>query len=197
MSTTASIAVLDIIAEDADTFAATTVSGSTVTGGDIYFFTKYPSMTLVSQSATPVAATSGSSTLAMTAVIKLNITANGGDIYIRHADTTAASSGIVGESSIQNTASCTEVYVISTNADNKAATANYFIPSGETKWFEISNLLSNVDGETAGAADGYYVHGIITLMHWVGADDAADGYEQNWGFDDFKTSDVFLYDNTS
>ena len=87
-ATASSTAVFDanasgFAAEDAITYAAATVTGSDVTAGTAYFYTKAPSLALVSTSIVGLTGTSGSlSPQQAQATIRINVTANGGDIYI-------------------------------------------------------------------------------------------------------------------
>jgi hypothetical protein len=192
------IALADVTAEDYSTFASVTATntGSVPTGKTMYLYEKAPTLALVSTSITGLAVPSASSgPQEATAVIKLNITANGGDIYIRSkpASEPAASSGLVMDAyagSVTTGASTTEAYTFTSNAEEK--TYSWLVPNGQTKWFEITGTLSNADT----LKDyGYYIKGVVENVKWDTADVSYDAYIQEWGLTDFRTSEIFLKPN--
>jgi len=179
----------DIVAEDATNYAATAVSGSSVTGEKAYLYLKAPSLVFVSASIGGMPGTTGSSSpQAAQAAIKFNVTASGGDIFIRGVSAIPASSGIVATSSAA--ASNTVAYSFSTGAT--AGTNNTWkVISGDTKYFEVTSVITN-DIEFA---TGYFVKALIENIKWGLSDVDVDTSfnTQTWGLEDLKTSDIYLY----
>jgi len=88
----------DITAADASTYGTVTPTGSDATGKTQYFYPVAPTVELVDATLTPDPLPGGSNSsgpVSASGKIKLNITANGGDVYIKLHSDTAASSGIV------------------------------------------------------------------------------------------------------
>jgi len=178
-----------LTAEDATTYAAATVSGSAVTPGVAYFYTKAPSLALVSTSITGLTGTTGSlSPQQADAKIKINVTAQGGGIYIPVYSATAASSGIVMATSTV-AGDVTTAYTFDSNATLDSTGVAWLVPSGGTKWFEASAMLTN-------NAAALNVYALINSVKW-GTTVAAVQQETvandwTWGLTDFKTSNIYL-----
>lgn len=181
-----------IDAEDASTFAAATISGSTVSPGAAYFFTKMPTLTLAT---TPTIASVAIGSASITknteavAKIRINVTAVGGDIYVATAtgnDVTATTS-VVASSAIAES--------ITSDADSTTHLGAWLVPSGKTHWFEISGRLTLPEQGTAGGIP-LWTNMSLTNLKWAttGADAAAAGTNNNqtWGLDNFKTGDAYL-----
>lgn len=127
-----------ITAEDAGTATTITPIGSTATGKSIYAYIAAPSLSLVSASiaTTREGRTDGSNTISAISKIKFNVTAMGGNIYI---DTPTA--GVVATTS--NTTAGVETTITSTGASNAEVDTEWLVRQGETKWFEITSLITN------------------------------------------------------
>lgn len=177
----------DITSEDSTTFGSITAGGSTVTGAAQYAYLKAPTFALVSASIANVPGTSGSLTQQANATIKFNVTATGGDIYVRNVSTTAASSGIVARQVIDTgSASSTLSQTFTTNATS--GTDAWRVASGDTKWFEVSGLITQTE------ISGFWESMNLLNVKWATTDDATDaGYTtQTWGLDDIKTGSAYL-----
>jgi len=174
------VAATAIIAEDAgDYTTVTTFTGSKAIGNGAYFYPVAPTLALASTEITGITAPSGSPTPQQAqAKIKVNVTANGADIYVPKYGT-VASSGIVASSTR------TLVYTFTSNATEK--TASWLVPAGETKWFEVTAVLDGTS--TAGFTNLYLVN-----FKW-GTTEATAATPANtwtWGLTSFKTSDIYL-----
>ena len=186
-----------VTAEDANYNTLDNTAGSdeilgSATGKHIHFYTAAPVLTLVEATAVSVAAGDASGTEA-NFTIKMNITANGGDIYIPNGPTKvvadkidSAKSGLIS-------------FTLSSTGD-PVAFYGWMIPINQTRTLTISGHIA----ETTGAAgmNGAY----LDLFTWkVGA----AGTEQEWGTssDDslknkmlsisniFKTNTVYISGN--
>lgn len=182
------MAAADVTGEDASTFTAVTGTGATLAGENQYAYLKAPTFAYVSSSVTPVTPTTNSSTQSANFELKFNLTAVGGDIYVRNYDSTAASSGIVATStSGQAAGSSTVTYTFDTNAT--AGTNSWKVANGETKTFTVT---ANSTSENYA---GSFFEGIgILNVKWATTDDATDaGYtSQTWGLIDLKTGQILL-----
>ena len=199
-SITISAESLSISAEDATSFAAATVTGSDVSPQTAYFYTKAPTLALVSTSITGLTAPSGSLTPQQAeARIRVNVTANGGDIYIgQSAGNQNASNGImVATSSISASTTFSGETIIS-NAEVAVASEMWVVRAGDTKWFEWSAIVTDATTAVEGMQDtGKNVAPQITDLRW--GDTQAKGYGNgmiNWSDTDlwtnYKTSSLFL-----
>ncbi|MBL7142216.1 MAG: hypothetical protein ISS83_00920 [Candidatus Pacebacteria bacterium] len=172
-----------ITAEDTLTFAAVVETGSDIVGGATYLYTVAPSLALVSTSITPITAPTGSvSPQQAEAKIKINVTAQGADIYVPKYAAAAASSGIIA-SSTGNTAAPT--FTFTSNATEK--TDSWLVTAGETKWFEMTAML-----QTDGAAA--FARAYLVNLKW-GTTEATAATPANtwtWGLDTFRTTDAYL-----
>lgn len=183
-------------AEDATSFAAATVNGSAVSPGAAYFYLKAPSFSLVSTEVTGIQAPSGStSPHRANAKIRLNVTANGGDIYIQRFSATKASSGLVAAVSSASTTLIGETITSNADVDGTASDDPWIIRSGDTKYLEwsgtIDNDVANIGGETS-------VYAFIQDINW-GTSGGLAGADEMWTTEDgqihladFKTSSIFL-----
>lgn len=183
----ASVDAADVVGEDVSNFATVTAGGSTVAGVNTYGYLKAPVFALVSSSITNVPGTSGSSSQAADAVIRFNVTANGGDVYVRNVSAVAASSGVV-TSAQTGDATSTVAFSFTTNATS--GTNAWKVSSGDTKYFEVNTRLTN----TTEYAVGYYAGAQLLNVKWATTDSAIDGNysAQTWGLDDIKTGTVYL-----
>lgn len=186
----ATVAAADVLGEDASNFATADPTGATTDPANAYAFLKAPTFTLVSQSIVNVPGTSGSSSQAATAVIRFNVTANSGDIYIKNVDSVAASSGIVTQA--QDSATGTIASTFTTNAT--AGTNAWKVTSGDTKYFEITTQITN-ESQFVATGDGYFAGVEVLNVKWATTDSSVDpaGYTiQTWGVSDLETGKVFL-----
>ena len=177
-------------AEDATTFAAATVTGSDVTSGTAYLYTKAPSLTLASTEINIVGDTSASTSMAASGKIKINVTANGGDIYIPVYNATAASSGVMA-SATGDVASTTLTQTFNSNADNGTSElVPWLVKSGTTKWFEVSG---NIDMCTI-LGQSHFDRLALDWIKWgtTVATAVTPANTWTWGLTDFKTSDIYL-----
>jgi len=176
--------------EDASTYATVTAGGSDVTAGQAILYLKAPTFALVSKSITAVTPTSGSTVQAYDATLAFNVTATGGDIYIKKLSATAASSGIHA-SSTDSGASGEVSYTFSTNATE--GTNAWRVSNGETKTFTVSGVLSETTQTAATYYVGYFAAMGIANVKWSTADEDADAtVTQTWGIDDLKTDERYL-----
>ena len=177
---------LGLFAEDATVFSKASVSGSDVTSGAAYLFDKAPALALVSASITPVSVSTGTESYygKADAKIKINITAQGGDIYVASSTTNdyVATSTYPG--------SVTVLSAISSNATETSGNANWVVYSGETKWFEFYDQLTREnDGGALPEPDISVLNYMVQLL-WRTSDSgavAASWTTQSWGLTDFKT----------
>lgn len=166
-----------IVAEDATTFANVNVTGSDVTGGDAHLFVKAPTLALVSGSTTvtPVQDQASSATF----TIRVNVTANGGDIYVA----SFASSGMVATSSH---ASAT-VSASSLDSDaSEQGNGSWRVSNGQTKWFDVTGQLTNTHTEAIS------VRALIDSISWGETAAGATDETQTWGLEDLRTSTSVL-----
>jgi len=178
-------------AEDATTFAAATVSGSAPNPGAAYFYTKAPQLSLASASINNIAVATGTITYngKAGARIKVNVTAEGGDIYVSSStsyiyDTLATST--IG-------ASTTVVQSVTSNATVSGA-ENFIVYSGETKWVESYAELTRVDDENSSTVGDLATYVYLTMLSWQDADSSTQGSNvtQDWGLTDMKTGSIIL-----
>ena len=178
-----------LAAEDAVTFAAATVSGSTVTPGTGYAYLKAPSLALAGASINSVSVATGTITYngKADARIKINVTASGGDIYV--ASSTA--NDVTATTTLG--ASTTVVESITSNADASSG-ENWVVRSGETKWFEIYAQLTRVDDGNSSTVGDLATYVYLTNIKWASTDAgvAASYNNQTWGLTDFKTGSVVI-----
>ena len=188
-NTAAGTAGSGLAAEDAVTFAAATVSGSTVTPGTGYAYLKAPSLALASASINSVSVATGTITYngKADARIKINVTASGGDIYV--ASSTA--NDVTATTTLG--ASTTVVESITSNADASSG-ENWVVRSGETKWFEIYAQLTRVDDGNSSTVGDLATYVYLTNIKWASTDAgvAASYNNQTWGLTDFKTTSIIL-----
>ncbi|MFA6190584.1 MAG: peptidoglycan-binding domain-containing protein [Candidatus Staskawiczbacteria bacterium] len=187
----ANMAAADVTGEDASTFAAVTAGGSTLTGALQYAYLKAPTFAYVSSSISPIASSllASSTPQQLSTELKFNVTAVGGDIYIRKYDSTAASSGLVSTSTSGNVAaSSTIAYTFDSNATSQ--TYAYKISNGETKTFTVNSNSTTMNH----AADMWEGTGILNIK-WGTTDGNTDedgSTVQTWGLEDLKTSQLLL-----
>ncbi len=176
--------VTAIVAEDAgDYTTVTTITGSKALGYAAHFYTLAPSLALVSTSITGIAATGSASPQQAEGKIKINVTAQGGDIYVPKYAALVASSGISASATGNTAASPTCTFT--SNATEK--TNSWLVSSGETKWFEVSCMITS-------AGNAAFARVYLTNFKWDISDAAATTPDHNWtwGLETFKTSDIFL-----
>jgi hypothetical protein len=183
----ATLTATDITGEDATSYSTVTGAGSNLAGERAYAYLKAPTFALASASIVNVPGTSGSSSQAADATIRVNVTANGGDIFVRKVSATAASSGIVTQT--QNSATGTVAYSYTTNA-TAGANNTWKISAGQTVYFDVVTRVTN-------EADFYntYPVGVEVLdVKWAITDVDVDGSftTQTWGVDTLETGTVFL-----
>ena len=174
--------------EDATTFSvllAAGISGSTVTTGATYTFDKAPSIALASQSITrikpPIEA---SNTVWADFKIRVNVTANGGDIYVA----SNTSSGLLATSSVPASSSFQgDLSLISDATEQTGSGTNHWlVRNGETKYFEVSGRIQNAE------AIAYYVRASLQDIKWGITDAIPTRTTQTWGLEDFKTVEVLV-----
>jgi hypothetical protein len=182
-----------LAAEDGSTFATATVSGSTATAKTQHYYTKAPKITVSGQSISGVeSGTASSSPLALNGAYTLNVTAQGGDIYIPiSSSNSAASSGILvaTSTSIGPTAALTATYT--SNADfGDSSNDTYVVRSGETKAFNVSGNITACSTADTGAFVGL----VTTNIKWGTTVAAAQQPANTWTWDltDFKSGELFL-----
>ena len=189
-----------ISAEDATSFAAATVTGSDVTPQAAYFYLKAPTLALVSTSITGLTAPSGSLTPQQAeAKIRVNITANGGDIYIPHFDSAqSASNGIFLATSSISASTNFSGEAVTSNAEVAVTDDLWVVRSGDTKWFEWSGIITDATGASEGmSTTGKSVAPQFTDLRWGTTQAAGLGNGLlNWEDTDFwtsyKTSSIFV-----
>ena len=140
---------------------------------------------MVSASITPVSVATSTLTYngKADARIKINLTANGGDIYV--ASSTA--NDVTATTTIG--ASATIVESISTAAADSSG-GNWVVYSGETKQFEFYAQITGANDTPTDLATYVY----LTNLKWDDTDaGAAATYEnQTWALTDFKTGSTVL-----
>jgi len=139
-------------------------------------------------SITSVTPTSGSSSQAADAVIRFNVTAHGGDVYVRNFSGTNASSGIVTVALAGDATSTVTVLGYTTNATS--GTSAWKVGLGDTKYFEVTTRVANLAEFTSTYGAGAQLNNV----YWATTDSAIDGdySNQTWGLDDIKTGAVAL-----
>ena len=180
-----------IQADDADTFATATVSGSTVSPGTQRFFIKLPVLALATASVTALTAPSGSTTPQQADVkIRLNVTATAGDIYVPKYSSTYASSGIVASMTPASGAFSGDT--ITSNADDTGLTAAWVVRAGDTKYFEYS-VVMGLAGD-AGNTAGESMYANVVDFKWGTTESAALNSPElrDYGVSDFKTGAIFI-----
>jgi len=196
-ATASSSAVFDanasgFAAEDAVTYATATVTGSDVTAGVAYFFTKAPTLALASTSIVGLTGTTGSlSPQQAQATIRINVTANGGDIYIPIYSATNASSGLVASIGMPGSVTLAGD-IITSNADyGNTENNSWVIRSGATKYIEYVGVLAHA--ASAGAV-GFSDYMLISELNWGTTVTTAltPANDQTWGLTDLKTGPIFL-----
>lgn len=178
--------------EDATSLATATVSGSAVIPGVRHNYVKAPLIALVSTEIVGVAGTAGSSTpVSLDGKVRLNITAQGGDIYIPVYSTTAASNGLLGEAR-PDLGSTTLTQSFISNADfGSVANDTYVIPNGSTKYLELSGNIAACPISGTPHFTGLSVQNI----KWGTSVATAGGVPANiwtWGLEHLKTAELFL-----
>jgi hypothetical protein len=158
-------------------------SGSTATGKKIHVYTAAPSLALVSTSiATRKPALVASNTSWADAKIKFNVTALGGNIYV-----SSSTAGVTATTT--NTASISTT-ISSTYNTNAETDSNWLIRQGETKWFEVTSLITNAS-PTAG-----FVYMDFSDFKWgtTSADADTDNYTWDWSSIplEYRTTAVYL-----
>ncbi|GEM_PF-1150244 len=199
-SITISAESLSISAEDVTSFATATVTGSDVSSQAGYFYTKAPTLAVVSTSITGLVAPSGSLTPQQAeAKIRVNVTANGGDVYIgQSAGNQNASNGIMVATSSISASTTFTGETITSNAEVAVASEMWVVRAGDTKYFEWSAIVTDAITAVEGMQTvGKNVAPQITDLRW--GDTQAEGYGNgmsNWPDTDFwtnyKTSSLFL-----
>jgi len=181
----------NIYAEDAATYTQLTTSngyltGSSVTGGDVRGYVVAPSLALASASIQPAAQLDNGNLASQTqAKIKINVTAQGGDIYVpKYVSGTPASSGL--------SASSTDSYssVIACSLDSNALEAStdvWRVSLGDTRWFELSCTVGNTK------TSAIYTRLYLTAFRWATSLTGANiPTAWTWGLTDYKTSETAL-----
>ncbi|MGB9743296.1 MAG: peptidoglycan-binding domain-containing protein [Minisyncoccales bacterium] len=179
----------NVYAEDAATYTQLTtangyLTGSNVTGGRVYGYLTAPSLALVSTSITEYKPTETTGSQAQ-AKIKINVTAQGGDIYVPKYSSTAASSGLTASSTHASSS------VLTCSADSNAydmgsTYANAWrIGLGETKYIELSCVIGNTSSSTI------FSRLYLTAFRWAKAA-TGDPTAWTWGLDDYKTAEYPL-----
>jgi len=173
----------DIVGEDASTYATVTAGGSNLDPANAYLYLIAPTFTLVSAPVPTSTSVAASTTQAAVSYITFNVTAEGGDIYLRTSSATVASSGIV------TSASATTAYSLATTQVT-AGSNSYKIPNGNTKQFTVTTNFYNPDVTLA----GYYTEASTTNVKWATTDTSEDALykTQTWGLTDLKSPQIFL-----
>jgi hypothetical protein len=181
-STSVSVDTTDITAQDSDSFATVTLSGSTATGKTIHVYTGAPILALVSTSiaTTRDGLNDASNTVSALGKIKFNVTALTEDVYFG----STAGSGITPAVNTPTSTSIASDYA--SNATVESST--WLVRQGETKWFEVTSLISNT------TTDAYFTHVNLTNVKW--GPTAASSTEYTWAWTDipleYRTSSVYL-----
>jgi len=172
-----------VTAADAGTFATVTGTGSTATGKTVYAYTVAPSLSLVSAeiATTRAGRTDGSNTISAVGKIKFNITAMGGDVYVSSstagvvATTTNATAGVV-------------TAIASTAATNAETSNEWLVRQGETKWFEVTSMITN-SSPTAS-----FVYMDFASFAWGTTSATKSGVTWSWTSIplEYKTGSVYL-----
>lgn len=188
-------------AEDATSFATATITGSDVSSQAAYFYTKAPTLTLVEGKITGLTAPSGSLTPQQAeARIRVNIKANGSDIYIgQAAGNQNASNGIMVATSSISASTTFSGETISSNAEVAVASEMWVVRDGDTKWFEWTAIVTDATGASEGmGSTGKNVAPQITDLRWGITQAAAygNGTMMQWPdtdfWTDYKTPTLFL-----
>ncbi len=178
-SSSVSIATTDITAQDASTFAAVTLGGSTAAGKKIHIYTAAPSLTLVSTSiaTTREGRAVASNTISAIGKIKFNITALGGDVYV-----SSSTAGVTATAA--NSASTS---IISTYSSDATVDVNWLVRQNETKYFEVTSLITN------STTQAYFSYLKLTQIAW-GTTTGAAAYTWDWSSIplEYRTTDVYL-----
>lgn len=162
-----------IVAEDATTYQTPTYSLNAVTGGNFYAYRSAPSL----------GSFTGTLTLASTSyadgIIKINITAKGGTIYLAKANclsvTTNTASATVESSSILITSNASEY-------DNNT----WMISEDSTAWVQISFGIRNTNPGSTVAA-----YGKLSQIQWK-TSPAGTAVTRSWGLELYQTNPVNL-----
>lgn len=175
-------------AEDSVTYGETSITGSSVTAGAGYFYLKAPTLALNSATISSVAVATGTVTYngKADARIRINVTANGGDIYISSTTSDVGATNTIA-------ASATQVSSVTSNGETSAA-GNFIIRAGDTKWVEYYSQLTRADDGNSSTVGDLSTYVYLTPLSWYTADfsDNGDNVVQDWGLDDFKTGSVVL-----
>ena len=170
-----------IVAEDATTFASVNVTGSTVSGSVVHLRYVVPVLALNSATFTPVKPpNTASNTQWADFKIRVNVTADGGDIYV--ADN--ASSGLVATTSVPASATMTAT-ALDSNATEQTG-GEWLVTNGATRYFEISGRIENTK------AEAYYVRALLSNIKWGTTANGATTVTQDWGLDNLRTDQGLL-----
>lgn len=175
-------------AEDSVTFGAADVTGSTITAGGGYLFTKAPYLALSSATISSVVVATGTVSYngKADARIRVNVTAKGGDIYISSGTSDIGATNTLA-------ASATQVSTITSNAD-EGTYGDYVIRSGDTKWVEWYSQLTRADDGNSSTVGDLSTYVYLSPLVWdtttIQGDD--DSIYQHWGLDDMKTGSIIL-----
>jgi hypothetical protein len=153
--------------------------------------TSYPSLSLVYANIVGFPSGSGSSSpLAAMAKIKINITANGGDIYVPVYDSKSASNGVEAIA-LGDTASTTLTQTFTSNANyGSPAGTTWVIYSGQTKWFEVTGNIDMCQKLGKSHDDWLAIKNIKWGTSVATAEQPA--HVQTWGLTDFETVKIYL-----
>ncbi len=182
-----SLAIADVDGEDSITYSAVAgTEGSAVLPGAAYMYIKAPTLVVASVSLEKQTVATGTITYfgKATGKIKVNVTANGGDIYIPFYNATAASSGMVMAT---NTVAGDITTAYTLTSDATEATDSWVIYAGQTKYVEAFGVFTNNVADTT-------MHALIVNVKWgttvATAQEPANTW--TWGLTTFKTSPVQL-----
>lgn len=188
-----------IDAEDATSFAVATVSGSTVSPGSARFYQKAPVLALATTTVSPLTAPSGSATPQQAEVrVRVNVTATGGDIYIPKFSTTNASSGMVASVSVTASGPALTGQTITSNATEDSSLDAWVVRASETKYIEYSGVMDNDNDSADETFDpaSYFTKLVDVKWGTTLADAQQPANTREWGMEDFKSSSIFIQDNS-
>lgn len=170
----------DIFAEDATAYTTIDVGGSDVEGSVANFYYKVPKLTLSSASLTPVDPGDSSNTQLADFKIKVDVAADGGDIYV--AD--HASSGLSAITNVNGASATITDSSLDSNASEK--TNAWLVTNGATRWFEISGRVENE------VANAYYFRVLLDEFNWGTTEEGANENTQDYGLDLLRTPEALL-----
>jgi hypothetical protein len=173
-----------IVAEDATDFSTVNVTGAAdVKTGNAVFFEKAPSLALANVSITGVKPPNeASNTQWADFKIRINVTAQGGDIYVA----SNTSKGLLATTSVPASSSIPAGLSLTSDATEQTASKNWLVKGGETKYFEVSGRIEN------DKAQSYFVRALLEAINWGVTDASPTAVKQTWGLTDFKTSEILL-----